>query len=477
MASPPPGDGIPHELKRELIEAIDSLHEESTELQENLHNTIERWLSSATSRPTKTSWLAYHLEDSSDNKALSLDGLAPSDLLRYRCLERLGAQHKFNVFISEVQKRVVGNCCDLARHDMSERTESEDETDAEEQEDLVGTIYDSESTWSIQVRLDTSNGWKTPSLALKGQNFLQGDIFEDCEPDEDGDPSDQPEDPHLYTFVHYYRSLPLAIVPQSMTAFFLSNFPLKWSTVTESNDLITHFSTKCTTSDSDGYYLGILSELCLKLFPQQDTETEGIVKFPEETIAKVLEVATRARNLRLFEMICTNIKVDLSPQFFTWIAERMEGTGLPFKMLEPALNRTIFAAPSLGDRYRTIFSLNILSTKASPAFRELVLVILDKVVHSCYDTDRLYEQDGEALVLMASTYRDYDWLLKKVRLVVYQRRRDHAFLMGFNWQLYTNIRQNKLQIHDSIDYLKSSIRTLLQEFDVSLLLSVNEYVR
>ncbi|KAI0600814.1 hypothetical protein F4775DRAFT_505857 [Biscogniauxia sp. FL1348] len=473
MAHSPSGGEVPLDLKRELIEAIDSLFDEAVEVPPNVHNAIEKWLSVARSSPAKTSYLLYHLVESSQEKAFAMEALSPGDLARYRCLERLGARHNFTVFLSRIEKQVGGTMFDMVGNEMEEGHEMEEEVP-------VGTINDAESEWSVQVLFDTCNGWKTPKLALDSHGILQGDIFEGCEPDEEGDPAeyyDEPQDPHLRAFVHYHRSLGLAIVPQSMIASFLASFTLKHETILEGNSLIKHFASKCKVSGSDDRPWEILTKLCSELFPQQDSEACSDVKFPEETIARVLEVALRAQNQGLFETVCKNIEVDLSPQFFVWIAESARETSLPFGMLQPALERTIFAAPRLGDRYTKILSLNTFNYTAPPALREVVLAILDKVVDRCLGTDPLFEQDGETLVFMASAFRDYSWLLKKICPVVYQRRKDYAFVMGFSWQLYTNIRQNKLQVHDSFEYLKFCLRTLLQEIDVSLLLSVTGFVR
>ncbi|KAI1493161.1 hypothetical protein F5X96DRAFT_623220 [Biscogniauxia mediterranea] len=473
MAHSPFGDEVPLDLKQELIEAIDGLFDETVEVPPSVHYAIEKWLSVATSSPAKTSYLLYRLAESSKEKAFAMEALTPGDLARYWCLERLGARHGFTVFLSQVEKQVGGTMFDMMGNEMEEGSESEEEVP-------VGTINDAESEWSVRVLFDTGNGWKTPKLALNCHGILQGDIFEGCEPDEEGDPAeyyDEPPDPHLRSFVHYYRSLALAIVPQSMIGSFLSNFTLEDETMPEGNNMLTYFASKCKVSDSDVRSLEILTKLCSELFPQQNSGAWNAVRFPEETIARVLEVALQTQNSGLFETVCKNIEIDLSPQFFAWVAEIARGTSLPLTMLQPALERTIFAAPRLGDRYTKILNLNTLSDTTPPALRELVLVILDKVVDRCLGTDPLFEQDGETLVFMASAFRDYNWLLKKICPVVYQRRREHAFVMGFSWQLYTNIRQSKLQIHDSFEYLKFCLRTLLQEFDVSLLLSVTGFVR
>ncbi|KAI5920063.1 hypothetical protein F4810DRAFT_455023 [Camillea tinctor] len=473
MAHSPSDDEIPLDLRQELVKAIDSLCDETVEASPSVHNAIEKWLSYGASRPAKAKFFLYHLADSSQEMVFAMEALSPSDLARYWCLERLGCQHNFNVFLSQAEKRVGGTIFDFAGDEMEEGYESDVELP-------IGTMNEDESEWSVQLLLDTSNGQKTPKLALDNPNMLQGDVFEGCEPDEEGDPADyydEPQHPNLRAFVHYHRSLALVIVPLSTTASFLSNFKLNDETISGANSLVTHFASKCKAPGSRNRSLEILTKLCSELFPQQNSQAWNAAKFPEETIAQVLEVAVRTQDPSLFDTVCKNIEVDLSPQFFTWISEKTRESSLPFTTLQPALERTILAAPRLGDRYTKILSLNTLSATTPPALREAVLAVLDKVVDRCLGTDPLFEQDGETLVFMASAYRDYNWLLKKIGPVIYQRRKDYAFVIGFSWQLYTNIRQNKLQIHDSFEYLKSCMTTLLKDFDVSLLLSINGFVR
>ncbi|KAI1083286.1 hypothetical protein F5B20DRAFT_454663 [Whalleya microplaca] len=162
----------------------------------------------------------------------------------------------------------------------------------------------------------------------------------------------------------------------------------------------------------------------------------------------------------------------MSPQFFPWIAAKLQDSTLPLVNLD----RSVLAQGTLIDRYKFALDLNATDDRAPKGLREILFSTLDKVVYDCY-TSTLYEQDGETLVFMACDRQDYDWLLRKLGPLLYKKRENFAFVMGFVWQFHVSARQDKLDVNDSFAFLKSTVRSLITRLDITRLVSVPGFQR
>ncbi|KAI1642049.1 uncharacterized protein F4817DRAFT_353983 [Daldinia loculata] len=446
------------------IEALPSNNGDSSDNPNELESAIRKWTSNRLTTP-----LFYVLQDSSSTD-ISINSLTPSDLTRFCCLQSLESQYHFHVFIAQIEKREIGTETDTMDCGLEESEEEALQNGAQAIEVIE---------WSVKLAFDVYGNRKPHSLDIKSDLILQGDVFIDCEPDEEGDlPKgyDEPVHPGLRGFCQYYRSLALLIVPQAtMSTYILSNF-LKAGDMNPVADLLEYFSSRCNVLASDGMYFETLADLCGYFFSQRKAKTYFKMELPEPTIAKVLQVALLFQDRSLFELVCNNIEVNLSPQFFSWIAVKLQGSGLSLTTLRPAFDRSVLEQQTLGDQYRHILTLNTTYDKTPKELRELVLNMLDKMVQLCY-TSTLYEQDGETLVLIACNHRDYDWLLNKLGPLVSNRRDNIAFVLGFSWQLYASARQGRLEVSDSFGFLKDTIKSLIARLDVVRLISEQGFQR
>ncbi|KAI0852513.1 hypothetical protein F5Y00DRAFT_226820 [Daldinia vernicosa] len=453
-------------FKVDMLDALEALplsNGDSSDNPNELGNAIRKWTSN---RPTTP--LLYALQDSSDmdpSMDPSIDSLTPPDSTRFCCLQSLESQCHFHVFITQIEKREIGTEADIMGCGLEE---------SEEDALQHGTQDIEVIEWSVRLDFDIWGNRKSHSLDIKSDLILQGDVFIDCEPDEDGylpEGYDEPVHPGMRGFCRYYRSLALLIVPQAtMLTYVLSNF-LEVGDISAIADILEYISLRCNgILARDSMYFGTLADLCGHFFSQRKARTYVKMELPESTITEVLRAALLFEDHCLFELVCNNIEVNLSSYFFLWIAEKLQGSKLPLTTLRPAFDRSVLGRRTLGDQYRYILSLNLTCDETPKELRELALNALDKMVQFCY-TSTLYEQDGETLVLIASNHRGYDWLLTKLGPLVSNRHDSIAFVLGFSWQLYVNARQGRLEVSDSFEFLKDTIKSLIARLDVVRLIS------
>ncbi|KAI1660216.1 hypothetical protein F4813DRAFT_351324 [Daldinia decipiens] len=453
-------------FKVEMLNALEALplnNGDSSNNPNEPESAIRKWTSNQLTTP-----LLYILQDSSSTD-ISLNSLTPPDLTRFCCLQSLESQYHFHVFIAQIEKREIGTETDTIGCGLAE---------SEENALQNGTQDIDVIEWSVRLVFDVHCNRKAHSLDIKSDLILN-DVFIDCEPDEEDDlPEgyDEPVHPALRGLCRYYRSLALLIVPQAtMSTYVLSNL-LEAGDVKPVADLLEYFSSRCNVPASDGMYFQTLADLCGYFFSQRKAKTYSKMELLEPTIAKVLQVALLFQDRGLFELVCNNIEVNLSSQFFSWIAVKLQGSELSLTALRPAFDHSILGQQTLGDQYMYISTLNATCDTTPKELRELVLNMLDKMVQLCY-TSTLYEQDGETLVLIACNHRDYDWLLNKLGPLVSNRRDNIAFVLGFSWQLYVSARQGRLEVSDSFGFLKDTINSLIVQFDVVHLISEQGFQR
>ncbi|KAH9909354.1 hypothetical protein F4778DRAFT_716429 [Xylariomycetidae sp. FL2044] len=471
MMDGPLYDVVSPELRSNITKVVNGLAgSPSKEQLDGYRGVFAKWMATAAGRPAQARPLVYCLCGSSDNEILSSDALSPEDATRLRSLQGLGAEAKFDVFLAQLQKKMSGGCVDLRSDDCEEVAESEEESGAEHYGE-IDTMVGTETTRTIQILFDIERGKRTPSLQIELDDILQGDVFEGAEPDEEGpldDALDEQQSPGFYGMSRSYRSLALIMIPSPSTASFLSSFTLDGESLDTAKATIEYFAYRHSHPGGDDVSLPITTRLCSAVLPRQ-SRSRGIV-FREEFIVRILEAAVQAQNRPLFEVITKNIKVELSPHFFSWAAQRMQHSNFPSSMLGMPFDEFIFSKKTLIDQYVTISSLGKLD-HLPPVLRELVLSALDKMVATCYDST-LYEQDGETLVLIACSYRNYDWVVKLLGPLIRKRCQDFALVMGFTWQLFSAARQNQLAVDDSFALLKSTLKSLVAAFDVARLVSV-----
>ncbi|OTB07528.1 hypothetical protein M426DRAFT_239806 [Hypoxylon sp. CI-4A] len=209
------------------------------------------------------------------------------------------------------------------------------------------------------------------------------------------------------------------------------------------------------------------------VFPRKETARNTIF-FTEQTIVKVFDVAIRYQNRELYERVCLNCEVKLSPQFFSWISARVRESNLPLNMLGSALEYSVFALKTLGDQYNYILSLD--ATGAAKRLWNILLNIFDEMVDFC-STSALYEQDGETLIHIACYRRDYSWVTARLCPLVKSRCESVAFALGFSWQLYNSALQQKLTVSDKLEYLKNITKNLVTQLHVSQIISEQGFQR
>ncbi|XDG10067.1 hypothetical protein ABKA04_009682 [Annulohypoxylon sp. FPYF3050] len=140
-----------------------------------------------------------------------------------------------------------------------------------------------------------------------------------------------------------------------------------------------------------------------------------------------------------------------------------------------ALDCSVFSQKTLGERFKFIRGLNGITDKPPKELQVHILGLFDKMINLCYQP-KLFERDGEVFVWIACCYRDYEWLLKTIDPLIHKQCENIAFILGFCWELYTSITQNRLQVSDSFDWIKTTIRSLIARLDVrNHLLSVNGF--
>ncbi|KAI1799822.1 hypothetical protein F4811DRAFT_71826 [Daldinia bambusicola] len=466
--------GSTADFKAELTNALEAVllnNADSSNNPNRLEDAIQKWLSIEPDAP-----LLYVLQDSSTADDISLNGLAPADLTRFCCLQSLESRCHFYVFISQVEKREIGTETDTTYRAFGENDESEDEGNSPD-EDKDGSYIDI-IEWAVQLSLDVDGSRRLPTLDIKPESILRDDVLSDCEPDEEDGLSsdyDEPAHPDQRGFCRRYRSLALLMVPQTRTTTYILNNFLQASDIESISYILESFSSRCNNLASDNMHFETLFNLCDCFFSRRKAKT-NLWELPESTIAKILEVAVLFRDRDLFELTCSNINSHLSPYFFPWIAEKLQGSKFSFATLAPAFDRSVLGQQTLGDRYRYILHLNSTCEKTPKELRELVPGILDKIVELCY-TSTLYEQDGETLVLIACTHRDYGWLLDKLCPLVSKRRDDIAFVLGFTWQLYASVSRGRLDMSDSFRFLKETLKALIARFDVTRLICEQGFQR
>ncbi|KAK6948311.1 hypothetical protein Daesc_010077 [Daldinia eschscholtzii] len=436
-------------FKVELTNALEAVPLNNTKSSNNpnhLEDAIRKWMSDEPDTP-----LLYVLQDSSNANDISINGLAPTDLTRFCCLQSLESRHHFYVFISQVEKREIGTETDIGRSPK----------DKDPNVDII--------EWAVQLALDAHGSRILPTLDIKPESILRRDILSDCEPDEeDGLPGDydEPEHPDLRGFCRRYRSLALLMIPQVRMTTYVLGILLQSSDIVPIADLLESFSSRCSIPASDDMHFETLINLCEYFFSQRKTKMH-FHALPESTVAKIIEVAVLFKDHPLFELVCNNIDVILPPYFFSQIAVKLHGSEFSLTTLGSAFDRSVLGQPTLGDRT---------SEETPKELREFVLRILDKMVELCYASP-LYEQDGETLVLIACHHRDYGWLLDKLSPLVSERCDSIAFVVGFGWQLYASAFQGKLEVSDSFEFLKDTLKTLIARFDVTRLISEQGFQR
>ncbi|OTB14438.1 hypothetical protein K445DRAFT_13071 [Daldinia sp. EC12] len=431
--------GTTADFKVELTNALEAVPLSNTESSNNpnhLEDAIRKWMSDEPDTP-----LLYVLQHSSNANDISINGLAPTDLTRFCCLQSLESRHHFYVFISQVEKREIGTDTDITYRAFDETEESEDEDDRSlKDEDPSVDIIE----WAVQLALDAHGSRILPTLDMKPESILRRDILSDCEPDEeDGLPRDYDEREHPNA---------LLMIPQVRMTTYVLGILLQSSDIVPVADLLESFSSRCSIPASDDMHFETLINLCEYFFSQRKTKMH-FHALPESTVAKIIEVAVLFKDHSLFELVCNNIDVILSHHFFSWIAVKLHGSE--------------FSLTTLG---------SATSEETPKELREFVPRILDKMVELCY-ASTLYEQDGETLVLIACHHRDYGWLLDKLSPLVSERCDSIAFVVGFGWQLYASASQGKLEVSDSFEFLKDTLKTLIARFDVTRLISEQGFQR
>ncbi|KAI2466606.1 hypothetical protein F4781DRAFT_445006 [Annulohypoxylon bovei var. microspora] len=466
-------DATTKSLKTELLEAIKQLPLQTGDFPnkpKDLENVIQKWISSAQKTPGQAGELLHLLEESSDTD-LSTDSLIESSLMLFRYLRSLESRYRFNVFIAQAEKQEIGSTYDHYSHAFSERDESEDEGSTEsDKSDSIEETY-----WTLRVMLFNDNELRKPYvLEMSPGSILQGDVFKDTDPNDEDVLSDDYGHgstwPECYRFCRYYRSSALFMIPQATTATYFLDKSKVGDDYTAA-DLLEYFSSKCSESEGGDKHLETLTSLCELFFPRKDVKSKSRMDVPEPIIVKILEAAMICQSQTLFDLVWNNNEADLSPQFFVWISERLRDSSmLPLTMLISALDHSFSTRDTLGDRYRYVKGLQAVNNKAPRELEAHVLHLFDQMVDLCYSSV-LYEQDGEILVFIACERRDYDWLLKTLDPLIHKERENIAFILGFSWQLYASISQNKLRVSDSFDWLKTTIKSLIARLDVSHLVS------
>ncbi|KAI1465621.1 uncharacterized protein F4812DRAFT_452164 [Daldinia caldariorum] len=410
------------DFKVELTSALEAVPLNNIDSPKNpnrLEDAIQKWLSIEPDTP-----LLYVLQDSSTPDDISLNGLAPADLTRFCCLRSLESQCHFYVFISQVEKREIGTEIDTMYRAFEEKDESGDEdTSAEVEEGPDIDIIE----WAVQLALDVDGNRKLPTLDIKPESILRDDVLSDREPDEeDGLPEgyDEPVHPDISSIDG----------PQTRTTTYILNNFLQASDIESISYILESFSSRCNNPASDDMHFETLFNLCDHFFSRWKAK-KHLGELLESTIAKILEVAVLFRDRDLFELTCSNINGHLSPYFFS-----------------------------------------VIPVIIPKELRELVPGILDKMVELCY-TSTFYEQDGETLVLIACTHRDYGWLLDKLCPLVSKRRDDIAFVLWFSWQLHVSVSQGRLDMSDSFGFVKETLKDLIARFDVTRLISEQGFQR
>lgn len=125
----------------------------------------------------------------------------------------------------------------------------------------------------------------------------------------------------------------LLIVPQATAVKYFSNVFLTPRTINPVTDLLSYYAFKASQPVSDNIDLEILADLCQEFLIQQDVGETSETRFPEHLIVQLLEAAIRHESQSLFELVCSNIEVSMSPQFFTWAVSKLKGSTLPFTRL------------------------------------------------------------------------------------------------------------------------------------------------
>ncbi|KAL7628615.1 hypothetical protein AAE478_000130 [Parahypoxylon ruwenzoriense] len=233
------------DFNAELFKAIGALPfltEELTEKSKHLESAIQKWISHVGGAPPQTGQLIYLLDDSSKTD-FSIESLTPTDLTRFRYLEELGSRCHFSVFIAHVEKKAVGTRYDGTKYAFEEVSETEEEEEEEEEEGPQDGDENIDIVeWTIQVRLAAGSGGKPHVLDVEPDSVLQGDVFEEYDPDEEdglGDEYDEPAHPDA-----------LLMVPQATTVKFFADIFLKSFDDDLASDLLEYFSSK---SDWDSY--------------------------------------------------------------------------------------------------------------------------------------------------------------------------------------------------------------------------------
>ncbi|KAI0896859.1 hypothetical protein F4806DRAFT_463153 [Annulohypoxylon nitens] len=472
-------DAMTEGLKAELLEAINQLPsqtENSVDESRDLKNIIQKWISTARDIPRQTGEFIYLLEES-QSAGLSANALGEADSVRFNCLRSLESRCRFNVFIVQVEKREIGTGIDPSYpHGTYECMECEEDPDHEVL-DEGDSIAD--TNWTLKaVLFDKKESRKPLTLNANPDSILQGDIFEDTLPHEEGglpDDYDEPFEPDSYGFTRYYRLLALLIVPQATTVTYLTDC----STTRDDNvaaDLLEYFSSKCTQTKGDSGVSNTLVRLCELFLLPKDVESDTRMDIPEPVIIKILETAMACHSQPLFDLVWDNNSANLSPQFFLQMLAKIgESSMLTLDMLILALDRSVFSQKTLGERFKFIRGLNGITDKPPKELEVHILDLFDKMINLCYQS-KLFERDGEVFVWIACCYRDYEWLLKTIDPLIHKQCENIAFILGFCWELYDSGTHNRLQVSDSFNWIKTTIRSLIVRLDVrNHLLSMNGF--
>ncbi|KAI1090610.1 hypothetical protein F5B19DRAFT_315095 [Rostrohypoxylon terebratum] len=442
----------------EAIEKIPSQTENSSGNQpKDLEDAIRKWVSSAREVQGQTGELLYRLQGSSRTCLYkeSLPAhtlLSEADLARFRRLQSLEARCHFNVFIANVEKRESG---------IANRNWSRAYSDGEDEFYRCPGGHFVETDWTSRIVLSDGSDLKTPHILRMEP---ESDILTEADLNTTSTCSAGKRLPQWLKITRRYRSLALLMIPQRITTtYFLKNSMRRSDE--KIADLFEYFLSKCSSSESDDEVLKTLTRLCELTFCAE-TSFKNSTIIPEQIIIKIFETVFRRQSQPLFDLVWNNYTTEYSPQFFSWILPRFRDSSmLSLPTLILSLDRSIFAQNTLGERFKFIRSLSDADNKLPKELEPHVFNLFDNMVGLCCQP-ALSEQDAEVFVSIACCYRGYEWLMKTISPFVRKKHENATFILRLCWELYVSVTQDKLQAPNAIDWLKTTISSIISRLDV-----------
>ncbi|KAF4965850.1 hypothetical protein FSARC_6370 [Fusarium sarcochroum] len=415
-----------------------------------LRHCLRRWL--AQDKQLRKNKYVYHVLDHEYTEAnVSFRALKGQDLIRVSALRKICKELPVSVFIALLEKKEMGGVEMDPWLKGRRRHWYDDDDDYDEDNEGYHELTDIfERSFSIKIVRDFLGRAFTNTLKLVEDDFLDGDVFEDIQAEEEYEGYMGNSGP---TATHWYRVGTVVIVPNDSIIDYLGNIRSFYESKTSPIQFqIKYLATSCIDPDAKEYLFAALKHFFSRALSENKNPRDMSRLFTDpEIVPLILRAALQQQDLEFFGIVWRLFYRTLSTDFYEWVRdwviEEMDDHDIALERFEKIKSELSLAVSPDGGFNRQFQSINQLAILPRNLIEdqaptpEPILEWARSMLRDLLSDDgptNVTRSDGSAMIDQALYFDDPMLVLTQSVVPIFENRPAAA---GFRLNLLSRLRE------------------------------------